>query len=64
MVKKKNGNKDKNGNKINGDKKKEEIVPPSEKDASNASDELKRGSGPGGRVMADVAVAKGQGAKR
>ena len=44
--------------------KKERIIPPSKKDLSAASKELRRGSGPGGRVMADQAVAKKQGVKR
>jgi hypothetical protein len=43
---------------------KERIVPPSKKDTSAASKELRRGSGPGGRVMADKAVAKKQGITR
>jgi hypothetical protein len=44
--------------------KKERITPPSKKDLRAASKELRRGSGPGGRVMADQSVAKRQGVKR
>lgn len=43
---------------------KERIIPPSKKDLSAASKELRRGSGPGGRVMSDQSVAKKQGVKR
>lgn len=45
-------------------KGKERITPPSKKDANAASKEMRRGSGPGGRVMADLSVAKKQGIKR
>lgn len=44
--------------------KKEKIIPPSKKDIRAASKELRRGSGPGGRVMADQSVAKRQHVKR
>jgi hypothetical protein len=43
---------------------KERITPPSKKDLSAASKELRKGSGPGGRVMSDQSVAKKQGVKR
>lgn len=44
--------------------KKERIIPPSKKDLRQASKALRRGSGIGGRVMADQAAAKRQGVKR
>jgi hypothetical protein len=43
---------------------KERIIPPSKKTDIQASKELRRGSGPGGRVMSDASVAKKQGVKR
>jgi hypothetical protein len=43
---------------------KERITPPSKKDLKAASKEMRKGSGPGGRVMADQSVAKKQGVKR
>ena len=43
---------------------KERITPPSKKDLRSASRSLRRGNGPGGRVMADQSVAKKQGASR
>jgi len=43
---------------------KERIIPPSRKDLSQASRLLKKGSGAGGRVLADASVAKREGAKR
>jgi hypothetical protein len=44
--------------------KKERITPPSKKDVRQAAKDMRRGSGPGGRVMADRSVAKRQGATR
>jgi hypothetical protein len=43
---------------------KERVVPPSKKTASQASGELRKGSGPGGRVLSDASAAKRQGVKR
>lgn len=44
--------------------KKERITPPSRKELSDASKQLKKGHSSAGRTMADAAVAKKQGAKR
>jgi hypothetical protein len=43
---------------------KERIVPPSKKTDSQAGKALRKGSGIGGRVLADAAAAKRQGVKR
>ena len=43
---------------------KERIIPPSQKTDTQASKALRKGSGVGGRVMADAAAAKKQGVKR
>lgn len=43
---------------------KERIIPPSKKTDSEAGKALKKGSGIGGRVLSDAAVAKKQGVKR
>jgi hypothetical protein len=43
---------------------KEKIVPPSKKDLKDASKEMKKGHGAGGRTMSDASVAKKQGATR
>lgn len=43
---------------------KERIIPPSKKDVREASKELRKGSGPGGRVMSEQRVAKHEGVKR
>lgn len=43
---------------------KERIIPPSKKDTNAASKLLRKGSGPGGRVMSDKAVATKQGITR
>jgi hypothetical protein len=43
---------------------KEKIIPPSKKTDTQASRELRQGSGPGGRVLSDAAAAKRQGVKR
>jgi hypothetical protein len=43
---------------------KERIIPPSKKTDSQAGKALRKGSGIGGRVLADAAAAKRQGVKR
>lgn len=43
---------------------KEKIIPPSKEDLKEAGKELRKGSGPAGRVESDASVAKRQGAKR
>jgi hypothetical protein len=43
---------------------KERIIPPSKKTDTQASALLRKGSGPGGRVLSDASVAKKQGVKR
>ncbi|MHC2677282.1 hypothetical protein ACVI1J_009445 [Bradyrhizobium diazoefficiens] len=43
---------------------KERIIPPSKKTDSQAGKALRKGSGIGGRVLADAAAAKKQGVKR
>jgi hypothetical protein len=45
-------------------KRKETIVPPTKKTLKAASNELRQGSSPGARAMADQSVAKKQGVKR
>jgi hypothetical protein len=45
-------------------KDKERITPPSKKDVRQASKDMRKGSGPGGRVMADQSAAKRQGVTR
>ncbi len=44
--------------------KKEKIIPPSKEDLNEAGKELRKGSGPAGRVESEASVAKRQGAKR
>jgi hypothetical protein len=44
--------------------KKETIKPPTRKDLTDASKQLRKGHGSGGRTMADASVAKRQGVKR
>lgn len=43
---------------------KETIRPPSKKELSDASRQLKKGHSSGGRTMADASVAKREGVKR
>lgn len=43
---------------------KEKIVPPSKKALTKASEELRKGGSPGGRVISEESVAKRQGVKR
>jgi hypothetical protein len=44
--------------------KKERIIPPNKKEGSAGSRDLRKGGSAGARVMADLSVAKRQGAKR
>jgi hypothetical protein len=43
---------------------KEKVIPPSKKDLGEAGKELRKGSGPGGRVLVEKRIAKQQGVKR
>jgi hypothetical protein len=49
---------------IHGEEWQGAIIPPSKKTDSQAGKALKKGSGIGGRVLADASAAKRQGVKR